>query len=605
MPRRVVLAAFAVPQPRAARHATARLLAVVLTATAFFALAVGQARAAAVITNGTVALGINNPGMLIFNDGTRNVGLMYEPTTNDATRAGQPYEGWGAGVADPAGNFSGRADRAHGGTAGVNLDNVTFTSTASTATSSATIDDKLKVTHAFAPSPSTANLYEIKVTLENIGSAALPDVRYTRAMDWDAEPTPFDEFITIKRGSTPAPAGDLLYSNDNGFDNPDPFASRSANNAASVNADFEDIGPDDLGVMFDFGFGELAPGEKKEFSLFYGATATEAAANAVVSAAGLEVFSYAQPSSGQTTGEPNTFILGFKGVGGAPVIPPTLDLTPATASHTVGTSHTVTAELKDSSGSPVPNAALVFEVAGANQQAPSAKTTDADGKATFTYTGSNAGDDTITACLDNNGNTACDANEVTDKAAKRWAVAVVPPPPAPEDVPLAASDAVVSPPAPSSDRSGPPPAITGLSVARRCVRSARLTAPTSGTSGLSFGFSLSQDATVRYEISRRNGSPRWSSCPRRSGTNAGRYTGVAKVTGQSRSGQRDTKLATTASRSGVLGGMQLGEGRRRVPLARIAARRKLSPGTYILRMTASNANGEATQVKAKFWVIGR
>ncbi len=51
-------------------------------------------------------------------------------------------------------------------------------------------------------------------------------------------------------------------------------------------------------------------------------------------------------------------------------------------------------------------------------------------------------------------------------------------------------------------RRGPP----GLTVARRCVRAATLTTPKPGKDGLSFGFSLSQDASVRYEISRRNGS---------------------------------------------------------------------------------------------------
>ncbi len=34
-----------------------------------------------------------------------------------------------------------------------------------------------------------------------------------------------------------------------------------------------------------------------------------------------------------------------------------------------------------------------------------------------------------------------------------------------------------------------------------------------------------------------------------------------------------------------------------------AAGRKLIPGTYILRMTATNANGRSEQVKIKFWVL--
>jgi Big-like domain-containing protein len=378
-----------------------------------------QAFAGSVITNGTVALGVNDLAQLNFSDATRFVGVTYEATGNDGTRAGCQCEGWGAGANDGA-NFSGYVDNAITGPGGVNLDLVSFVSTASTATSVATIDAKLRVTHVFAPSPSTPNLYEIKVTIENISGGPLTDVRYTRLMDWDVEPTAFDEFVTIQRGSTPAPAGDLIHSNDNGFENPDPFDTHDPLDPATENADYTDKGPDDHGALFDFGFGPLAAGAKKEFSIFYGAAGTEAAANAAISAAALELYSLGQPNGGQVTGEPNTFIWGFKAVGGAPVIPPTLTLSPKTATNPTGTPHTVTAELKSSAGTPVPGASIVFEVTGVNPQPAATRTTGADGKATFTYTGTTAGDDAIKACLDNSGNGACDTGEVTDTAAKTW-----------------------------------------------------------------------------------------------------------------------------------------------------------------------------------------
>ena len=123
------------------------------------------------------------------------------------------------------------------------------------------------------------------------------------------------------------------------------------------------------------------------------------------------------------TGEPNAFIWGFKAVGGKQVVPPTLTLTPETASNPINTAHTVTAELKDNLGNPVPGSKVVFEVCGANPQAAVTATTGIDGKATDTYTGTSAGDDTIKACLDNNGNDACDPGEVTDTAAKTWTAA--------------------------------------------------------------------------------------------------------------------------------------------------------------------------------------
>ena len=169
-------------------------------------------------------------------------------------------------MADPGGNFSGNADNDTTGPGGDNLDLVSFTADASTAKSVVTIDDKLQVTHEFAPSPATPNLYEIKVTVENIGAATLPDVRYTRLMDWDVEPTEFDELVTIQRGTTPAPAGDLILSNDNGFDSPDPFGDHSPIDPASENADYTDKGPDDHGALFDFSFGSMAVGETKEFN---------------------------------------------------------------------------------------------------------------------------------------------------------------------------------------------------------------------------------------------------------------------------------------------------------------------------------------------------
>jgi len=397
-----------------------RGLPTVFLALAGLAAAAPSAMAGAVISNGTVALGVNDRGQLNFTDATRFVGVTYEPTGFDGTRQGLPAEGWGAGAVDPGGNFSGSANNNVTGPEGLNVDLVSFTSTASTAASVVSIDDRLEVTHDFVPSPNTPNLYEIKVTLRNIGGTALPDVRYRRVMDWDVEPTPTAEFVTIQRGSTPAPGGNLIFSNDNGFDSADPLAPPAAPiNPASVNADYVDLGPEDHGALFDFSFGSLAAGASKSFLLYYGAAGTETTANAAVSSTALELYSLGQTTDGSITGEPNTFIWGFRGVGGTPVIPPTLSLTPETASDPIGGQHTLTAELRDSSANPVPGMSTLFLVTGANTTSASV-TTGADGKALFTYTGANAGSDSITACLDNNTNGACDSDEVRDTASKTW-----------------------------------------------------------------------------------------------------------------------------------------------------------------------------------------
>jgi hypothetical protein len=109
-------------------------------------------------------------------------------------------------------------------------------------------------------------------------------------------------------------------------------------------------------------------------------------------------------------------------------IPPvTLELTPPTATNEQGTSHTVTAHLEDGDGDPVPGVTVFFDVTGANE-ASGSDVTDANGDATFTYTGANSGTDFITAFADLNDN-AIDDGEPSDTATKFWEIS--PPPPAP------------------------------------------------------------------------------------------------------------------------------------------------------------------------------
>jgi hypothetical protein len=117
------------------------------------------------------------------------------------------------------------------------------------------------------------------------------------------------------------------------------------------------------------------------------------------------------------TGSGTVFGLSVKGE--ITVSQPTLTLEPATASNNVGSSHTVTATLADGSGNPISGATILFSVSGANSASGSG-TTDSSGQAPFTYTGTNAGGDTITACYDKNTNGSCDPGELTATAAKTW-----------------------------------------------------------------------------------------------------------------------------------------------------------------------------------------
>jgi hypothetical protein len=96
-----------------------------------------------------------------------------------------------------------------------------------------------------------------------------------------------------------------------------------------------------------------------------------------------------------------------------------LTLAPKTASGPVDTSHTVTASVKDKAGNPVAGVSVVFSVAGANSAHGSA-TTDASGNASFSYSGTIQGTDTVSAFADNNGDGHQDPGEPGDTASMVW-----------------------------------------------------------------------------------------------------------------------------------------------------------------------------------------
>jgi uncharacterized repeat protein (TIGR01451 family) len=90
-----------------------------------------------------------------------------------------------------------------------------------------------------------------------------------------------------------------------------------------------------------------------------------------------------------------------------------LDLAPKTATNFVGSTHTVTATLT-LNGVPQSGQTIDFSVSGANTTSGTG-VTNASGEATFTYTGVNAGTDTITASYSKNANVLA-----TDTAEKKW-----------------------------------------------------------------------------------------------------------------------------------------------------------------------------------------
>jgi hypothetical protein len=94
-----------------------------------------------------------------------------------------------------------------------------------------------------------------------------------------------------------------------------------------------------------------------------------------------------------------------------------LTLTPPTATNAVGTTHTVTATVKDSINNPVSGVVVNFTiVSGPNVGMVGADTTDTNGEATFSWSSAAEGTDTVEAAI----NGAIGAAPITTTATKTW-----------------------------------------------------------------------------------------------------------------------------------------------------------------------------------------
>ena len=313
---------------------TKKLLRPILTAVAaslsLLALA-GTAQAGAIISNGTITMGINDQGHLNVSGGTPSsgtgttaVGLRYNATGAEATAPGCLCEGWGAGIVSLG--TSGYANVAVDGVQ--NLSVMSFSATASTATSVVTIGSALEITHFYHPTAKTSNLYQVDVSIKNLTGKdlAAADLRYRRVMDWDIEPTAFSEYVTV--GGVPGALGIANGSNlrrvgDDGFGTANPLNDRPLTISCPANTNFVDCGIDDHGALFDFEFAALAAGATTNFTTYYGAAGNEADADAARLAVGAGLYSYGQSARDPATGTPNTFIFGFGASKGVFIPPPT------------------------------------------------------------------------------------------------------------------------------------------------------------------------------------------------------------------------------------------------------------------------------------------
>lgn len=373
------------------------------------ATTLGPVPGGAIIDNGVIQLGVLETGDLNICCGTPSldnnstVGVRYLPTGAEGTADGCTCEGWGA--ADAISGTTGFANSAIDGVQ--NLELVSFAADATSAVSRVRIRDVagapvLEVTQDYHPTPLTSNLYEDTVTIQNVSSATVSPL-YRRVMDWDIEPTAFDEFSSILGGATA-----LLFSSDDGFQTANPLGPRTSINAVGppTGAEFLHSGPTDHGALFDFGFPDLAPGESSTFKIYYGGAGNEQDAFGALAQVGADVWSFGQADcqplgsidcssitgGGTGPGSPNTFIFAFSGVGRF------ITLGPAFASNLTGSPHTVTATVLGADGSPLPGVQVRFTLSGGpNQGTTDTGTTDANGDASFTYTSGVAGVDDIEA----------------------------------------------------------------------------------------------------------------------------------------------------------------------------------------------------------------
>ena len=307
-----------------------------VTGLAWLAIA-AAAGAQAVITNGTVSLGVGERGELNIRSTVpyyNGVGVRHNASGWDGTYAGCTCEGWGAGVS--GGTYDGTYSEASTTTGYHNVNAPVFTSTGATATSTVIMrsgtTDVLRITHVFAPAVGTPNLYSVTVTMTNLTGETLgagdDALRYRRAMDWDV-PTPGSEVVTLRGW----PAENLLAMSTNGFNDNNPFSPITSACSVPLNTNVTNSGPCDHGAVFDFAFPALLAGESRTFTIFYGAAANLDAARAALGAVGAEVGTWAYCGAGESVpatlgggtcvgAAGPTFVFGFQGVGGDVIVPP-------------------------------------------------------------------------------------------------------------------------------------------------------------------------------------------------------------------------------------------------------------------------------------------
>jgi hypothetical protein len=182
------------------------------------------AHSQAIIGDGNVILGVGDLGYLNIpyeggkaglpdSDplGINAVGLRNPAGDVSAVEQGCLCESWGAGIRDgDSGSYGDPFLDECGAQAGFsqNVELQKFTSGRRDASSTVLCGEKqlLKVRHQFRSAShrkGCKGAYEIKVSIENRSCKSVGDVIYRRVMDWDIDPTPFNELVTIQGDDAP------------------------------------------------------------------------------------------------------------------------------------------------------------------------------------------------------------------------------------------------------------------------------------------------------------------------------------------------------------------------------------------------------------------
>jgi hypothetical protein len=238
--------------------------------------------------------------------GVGSIGLRNWDATLTGVEQGCLCEGWGVAARSSDGVFLDTC-----GADAFSLDQVEVVSTtnrepgAFTSVVDCGASKLLKVTHKFSRTFRSKNMIRVDVTIENNSCDEIDDIVYRRVADWDVDPTPFSELVTISG------TGGSLYegSNNNGFCSPNPSVPCDPLDETTVDVDFEDLGPVDHGMYVQLKLGSLKSSSRVSFATWYGVAKSETAAAKAIKDVGANFWSLGQSAA---DGKPATFIYAVK-----------------------------------------------------------------------------------------------------------------------------------------------------------------------------------------------------------------------------------------------------------------------------------------------------